>query len=360
MIALIGAGTTGCSFAHLHTESCRGKVDQPLVIFDKGRRAGGRASTYSKDKIRADYGASLIRWKDQPRSIEALSSPEMSVHQLLVSLRDKGILSPLKSPLHPMSGAAALHAYEQGELWVARQGLTPMLLTLIEDLEKVELRLSHHVQKLTYRDEAWWVEGRLGTDQTTFIEGPFSQVVLTMPPEQSAALLQDIAPELAVHVQGADPFAQWAVIAQGSIPWLADYALLESPIDEVSAVFARISHEEKRYDLEGLHGQSTYVLQAKTEWSAKYLFHSKEDIECAFMSELKRLDELWGGWSSLSSVKIHRWRLAGGLVPGQQTHLSDPRGLILCGDAYRGRAYDEPGGLIASLVSAASVVGSLL
>ena len=82
MIALIGAGTTGCSFAHLHTESCRGKVDQPLVIFDKGRRAGGRASTYSKDKIRADYGASLIRWKDQPRSIEALSSPEMSVHQL--------------------------------------------------------------------------------------------------------------------------------------------------------------------------------------------------------------------------------------------------------------------------------------
>ncbi|MCS6932002.1 MAG: FAD-dependent oxidoreductase [Acetobacteraceae bacterium] len=174
-IAVLGAGLAGIACARRLVAA-----GLDVVLFDKGRAAGGRVATRRAEGLSFDHGAQYLRAEGTDFA-EALRQ----------------------------AGAAE---------WPAAGGLVgvPTMSAVPRGLAAgLELRAARHVLALRRQADGWRVlHGeaglvRVGGPQAAsepLDEGPFDAVLCTLPAPQAAPLLSPVAPALA-EAAASVPFA---------------------------------------------------------------------------------------------------------------------------------------------------------
>lgn len=306
MIAIIGAGVSGLALAYQMSHYL--PPDLGIDVFDKGRRVGGRASTFQRDGMIADFGASALKISS---ALELEERWEIDLFDLYPTLSCG--MTPLRPPLHPQSEEEWLQAQRRGELWIAQGGMVSLLECLMRECSSIQIRLSHHVHALVSKTTGWWLEGHIGGAEAPFSFGPYQWVISTAPPEQSASLLKKHSDLLYDRLASVEENPKWSVVCEGYIPWLDGYSILESPPVQLSPILSRVSDEATRLTREvEIPERRTYVLQARAGWSQAHLDTPSEEIFLQLRQEIDELGMRFGSsqTASLEPIKIHRWRLA--------------------------------------------------
>ncbi len=191
-IGVLGAGMAGLSFAQ--------RVKEPCVLVDKGRGPGGRMASRRAPWGHFDHGAQYFTARSDGMDTQAQSWVEEGLAQLW---------------------AGRVGVAEQGRLTSREEGPkryvgTPTMSAIPKALARsLDVRLSHKVLRVE----------RLAGDVPAYqlhteseVVGPFSKLVLTAPPAQSAALLGQVAPKLAARVQCIPMEASWALMVTFAEP----------------------------------------------------------------------------------------------------------------------------------------------
>ena len=194
-------------------------------------------------------------------------------------------------------------------------------------LAGVPLRLGHAVAGLERSSQGWWLAspGRAA-------EGPFDQVVLALPPAQSAALIAGHDEAWAAALAEVPMAPCWTLLAvTDDLDWPWDAAEVT---DGELAWIARGDRAPGRVAGSGV----PWVAHARADWSRIHL----EDDPAAVRDVLRSaLGRLLGGvpdgrWRHL---EVHRWRYARGPQASREGAARNHRfdrnlRLATCGDAF--------------------------
>lgn len=320
-IAVLGAGLAGIACARrLVAAGC------DVMLFDKGRAAGGRVTTRRADGFAFDHGAQYLR---------------PSSDTFAAALRQAG-----------------------AQPWPAAEGLVgvPSMSALPRALAAgLDLRAARHVVALRREAEGWTVlhheasalrPGAPPPAEAPAADGGFDAVLSTLPAPQAAPLLRPIAPALA-EAAAAVPFAPcWTLMAAfpDRLP-LPD--TLRPPAGPIGWA-ARDSAKPGRKI-----GAECWVVQAGPVWSRENLEVSAEAARDALLACLAALA---GPLPPPRHASAHRWRYAVAERPLGRACLWDPAlGLGLGGDWCLGdraeAAWDSGMALAEALVGAAAHAG---
>jgi renalase len=281
-VGIIGAGIAGLS--------CAAELEAAgigCVLFDKGKRPGGRLSSLCLDAMAWDFGAQYLRPGSGPFSRQ------------VASWRDEGLVAPW-------------HAGPEGAL----VGV-PSMASLVEaQCAGRDTRFNAHIHGIDRRANGWWIFGP-GLD-----EGPFDAVVMAVPPVQAIPLLTLHDFPMARELIGVRSLPCWTAMVAFSMPLANVPAYLRNvgPI----AWAARNSSKPGRPESE------CWVLQANAEWSIRNLEierHEAATLLLEAFSEHSATD-----LPDAIFLKAHRWRFSQAFGERRQAAWNEALGLGVCGD----------------------------
>ncbi len=268
-VAVIGAGMAGLSCADrlVHAGHC-------VALFDKGRGPGGRMSTRRMQTalgdVEFDHGAQYFTVRD----------PAFMAQVARWSAR--GVAAPW-----PVAGTGA---------WVGVPGMSAVVRDMAE---QHDVTFGWHVSGLVRREGAWFLSGESadsGRDQ----RGPFDAVVVSLPPEQAAAIvaLHDLA------------LASTALAARSQPCWTAMFAFGEKLTTARDCVRETgvINWAARNSAKPGRRGPETWVVQAKPDWSAANIEMPADDVAARMLDELRKA--LGIAMPDPAVAAAHRWRYA--------------------------------------------------
>lgn len=287
-VAIVGAGIAGLA--------CAERLRQggiPSVLFDKGKRPGGRLSSLRIDAGAWDFGAQYLE-PGNGRFAE-------QVRRWITA----GVLA--EWPAGPPGAVVGV----------------PAMASLVEAAsEGHDVRFGAHVQRIDHRGGHWSLAGGW------LAEGPFGAVVLALPAEQAAPLLALHDLHLAREAAASRSQPCWSLMLAFAAPLagVPDLVRGAGPI----AWAARNSSKPGRPDGE------CWVIQADADWSKRHLEWDPPAAAEALLSAFAAavgLRELPGP----VFAKAHRWRFA--LAPANHaTPLWNPQlRLGACGDWCGGK-----------------------
>ena len=347
-VAVIGAGISGCAFASWLVEERRRRgLKIEVMVFDKGRRPGGRASSKPSpkdEKWEADFGAISFKFDPQIpwRFGQALTDDQSvaRVYQQLLAWIESGTLASVSSPSQEVKSRLRDH-------WIAPHGMGRFVAEILEEMPEIQLLTSHQIKQMSreVNDQSdslssttWSLTGTKSPSGILFREDEFDFLVVTAPPPQAANLLKDIAPSSADRLSQVQAYPQWVARFRGDLPWLTD------PILEVDSTYsesiARVSAEGLKRGQLREKGNELYCVQATPSWSRRYLEHERDDIGALLMTELEKLGAQLSqdpiSPQILSFERAHRWRFSGFevLSGGVGADFDLALGLGCCGDSY--------------------------
>lgn len=310
-VAVVGAGMAGVSCAaRLAAADCE------VLLFEQARHVGGRMATR------------VETWVD-PQGIPHQAAfdhgaPAFTVHspafrRAVDDAAAKGWVAAWSPRLAPGS-FAALHPET---LWVA----VPRMPRWCEQLASgLPFATGRAIDGLERDGSAWRL--RCG-DET--IADRFSQVVLAIPPELAAPLLQGHHNDWAVlaHRWAMRPCWTLSGVAADAPPW--DVARPER------GPLAWLIRNDSKPGRSGDAGCAYWVAQATGDWSRTHLRTPPEEVEEALrLAVAQWLPEpvQWHGtW-------LYRWRFAsaprGNAVSGRKYWYDPALGLGVCGDFVGG------------------------
>jgi predicted NAD/FAD-dependent oxidoreductase len=307
-IAVIGAGIAGAACAAgLH----RAGLD--VTVFDKSRGVGGRMATRRVEWI--DPGGSVFELEfDHGAQHFGARHPRFKLE--MARAERAGVLARWQPHIH----TAWPELPSQTSL-VAVPNMPALARHL---LDRLPLRSEHPVHHLE-RDALGWT--LVMGDRRR--EGPFSSVMLAIPPAQAALLLAGHEDTWANTLQLVRMEACWTLMAATEdFDWPWDAAQPErGPI-------AWVARNERKPGRSAPPGVATWVAHATPAFSKAHLHESPE----AIAAELGRaLQALWPAnrplqWHHLSA---HRWRYARpypGVRSAEACWWDGTLGLGLCGD----------------------------
>jgi predicted NAD/FAD-dependent oxidoreductase len=285
-IAIVGAGIAGLACG-------RALLDRglPVALFDKGRKAGGRMSSRQGDTPAGpaafDHGAQYMTGRD----------PDFRAQ--LAAWQEAGLAAPW-----PAAGEDA---------WVGVPTMNAPLVALARDLP---VRWETRVESLTREETGWRLRGE-GLD-----EGGFRAVLAALPAEQTATLLQDVAPDFA-RIAGDTPSAPcWTAMA--AFP--RRLAIAEDVLRPEGAVGWAARNAAKP----GRPPTEAWVVQASPDWSRDNLERDApavaEDLLATFFAA--------AGIAPVAPAHLtgHRWRYARSGAAGHPLLWEAGSGLGACGD----------------------------
>ena len=295
-IAVIGAGMAGLSCARLlHAGSAE------VVLFDKGRRPGGRLATRRVDGLRFDHGAQYATARGAAFQAFLAGAGER------VAAWDPAAARPRWVGLPGMSALAEA---------AARGGVGT-----VQPLRQVTLIERARSGWLVHHQDAGAVRpGTIGPGGER--AGPFDRIVLALPAPQAAPLLAALGHELAAIVGGVVMDPCWAVmLAYAERQYGADTRTLDGPLSWI----ARDSSRPGRPVL-----PDCWVAHGSPAWSTAHLEWEPDaalaELHAAFIAAT-------GIGGAPIHRAVHRWRYARTERPLGQACLSDAaRGLVVCGD----------------------------
>ncbi len=287
MIGIIGAGMAGLTCA---TELVR--RGHTVRLFDKGRGAGGRMATrrvsiHGAD-LRFDHGAQYFTARGDGFR-KAVSQWEAA-----------GIVARW-----PAAGADA---------HVGTSGMNAPLKAMADGLD---VRWNTRANSLQSADDGWEIGFEEGEPQR------FDSVIVAIPAEQAAILMNDAHRAFADMAGGSQSRACWAVMVafEEKLPLPDAYRDAHGPISWAARNSAK----------PGRGGMERWVLHASPDFSQELLDHTKEDaarrIFAGFSAQhaLPRLEPVY--------LTAHRWLYAMAEPRGGPECLWDePTRLGVCGD----------------------------
>jgi predicted NAD/FAD-dependent oxidoreductase len=264
-IAIIGAGLAGLSCARALRAAGR-----DVILFDKGRAAGGRMATKRLDvagsTIRLDHGAQYITRRD-PAFAALLAECDMA-------------------------------PWPDAERFVPVPAMTALPRTLAMGLD---LRLSRHVARLEATPAGWLVHhlpadavrpGRPLPALAPEIDGPFEAVAMTLPTPQSAPLLEPVAPGLAA--------ALGEVVYAPCWTWLAAFDHRLDLPDMLRPSEGPIGWAARNNAKPGRDAMEAWVVQASPAWSRAHLEDPAAQVAAALRAALPAPPPI--------AEATHRWR----------------------------------------------------
>ena len=260
-VAIVGAGIAGLACA----ERLRlGGIAS--IVFDKGKRPGGRLSTLRIDAGEWDFGA------------QYLEPGEGAFAAKISSWQHSGVLAHW--PAGPPGALVGV----------------PAMASLVEaECAAHEVRFGAQVQRIGQRSGQWWIGG------AELAEGPFAAVILAIPAQQASSMLSlhdlYLAREAAMH--RSQPC--WTLMLAFASPLAGAPHFIRSagPI----AWAARNNSKPGRPEGE------CWVVQADADWSQRHLEQDPAAITATLIQALADaagLDHL----PAPTFAKAHRWRFA--------------------------------------------------
>lgn len=281
-VGIIGAGMAGLS--------CAAELEAAgiaCVLFDKGKRPGGRLSSLRLDGMAWDFGAQYL-----------CPGSETFARQV-TSWRDEGLLVPWQAgPEGALVGV-------------------PSMASLVEaQCSGRDIRFASHVRGIGRRVDGWWIFG------PNLAEGPFRAIVVAVPPEQAIPLLTLHDFSMARGLIGVRSEPCWTVMVAfaGPLRSLPAYLRNLGPI----AWAARNNSKPGRPETE------CWVLQADSDWSIRNLETDRHDVAARLLEAF--IEHSATDLPDVTFVKAHRWRFS--QMSGQrgQTVWNGDLCLGVCGD----------------------------
>ncbi|MFZ9888566.1 MAG: FAD-dependent oxidoreductase [Myxococcota bacterium] len=283
-VAVVGAGLSGLSCA-------RALQDQGVCVkvFDKGRRLGGRLATrlLRDDEVSFDLGAQYF------------TARHPVFLPFVQSWLDDGLIAPWPGPIGAVRPDGGLEEKHGTVRYVAQPGMRSLAERLAEGIDILE---GVRVLRLERRAAGWF----LGCEND--FEGPYDCVLLTIPPEQAADLLEPMAPDF------------WGTLSE----------VRSEPVHAVGFAF----HERLPIRFDGLFVNGTrlafaardsskpgrtkntkhperWVLHATEEFTRAHLDDSGEEVAAALLDELFERTGVEPAQRMTPSLLTHqRWLLA--------------------------------------------------
>ncbi len=310
---MIGAGIAGVSCARALADA-----GHAVQLFDKSRGVGGRLASRRIEWV-DESGSARQASFDHGAPGFAARSPEFT--RFVQEARRAGWLSLWAPAIAPGSREAA----DALALSVPAPDMPSLCRRL---LGGIPVRLSCKVDALRRDEGGWQVE----CEGMTVAEG-FSRVVLALPPQQSAPLLQPHRADWAQQARGLSMLACWTLmgVAEHSDAAGWDLAL------PTHGPLSWITRNESKPGRAGAPGLAHWVAHATADWSRMHLEAGAADVQALLQAALA---DWLGHPVSWRHALVHRWRYAS--VPRANAKLSGrfrwdaSLGLGVCGDAMGG------------------------
>lgn len=308
-IAIIGAGLAGLTCARqLQAQG------HTVIVYEKSRVLSGRMSTRETELGGFDHGAQYFTASSDPFKKE------------LVEWRKAGWVAAWEGKLVSLEDGVATTPARTAERAKLRFVAVPGMGALGQHLaEGLDVRTEQLVKRIERSGEQWMlsVQADAAADATA-TAGPFDAVVVAVPANQAAVLLE-AAPELAQEAAKAPLAPCWSLILgfQDSLGLGYDGAWVQN--SRLSWIARDTSKPHRR---PGEH----WVVHASTAWSEEHL---EDDHERAKEKLLKAFHEATGSQVQPIYVSAQRWRFARATQPLDRDFLWDAQSRIgVCGDWF--------------------------
>lgn len=267
MVGIIGGGMAGLTCA---TELARRGINS--TVFDKGRGPGGRMATrrtaVGDREVSFDHGAQYFTASDP--AFTAVCD-EWQAH---------GVIAPW-----PAAGESAL---------VGTSGMNAPLRHMAEALD---VRWGERVEKISRIGDRWRV---VVGDQTH----EFAQLMVSVPAEQAAALLAEVAPDIARQAASITSDPCWTVMAVFAEP-------LDIATDVLRNDSAPIPWAARNGAKPGREGAESWVIQGSPDYSREILEQTPDEICPMMLAQF--FDQAGIAAVEPAHCAGHRWRFA--MVP---------------------------------------------
>ncbi len=283
-VAIVGAGMAGLACG----EALAAAGIRP-AIFDKGRRPSGRLASrlivVDGQAYAFDYGAQYMTAR-APAFVERLRSWARA-----------GIAAPW-----PAAGADA---------WV---GVPSMDAPLGAMAAPLGVRWSAQVTAIERGAGGWCLH------MGDAVEGPFDELVLALPAEQTAALAAAAGSPLAALAQRHASRPCWTALIA------FDRSIGAPPLlDGVGVIDRAVRNTAKPGRVAG----EAWTVHADADWSARNLEAPREEVARRLCAALGARIE---GLPAPAHASAHRWRYARSAAAGLGHWRDESAGLTACGD----------------------------
>jgi predicted NAD/FAD-dependent oxidoreductase len=275
-IAVVGAGLAGPVAArrlvgHGHR----------VVVFDKGRGPGGRASTRRRERFAFDHGAQYFTARDE------------RFRATVDAWLTRGIIATWTPRVVAFDPDGVRFAGGDDARYVGVPGMDQLGKHLARDLDLVR---ETRVARLERGQGGWSVIG-----EANAVLAESDAVLVTLPPAQAQSLLE-VSPALVTRVSDTRMRPCWAVLLGFDEPVPVEY---DAGFVNVGALGWVARNSSKP----GRDGGEAWVLHASMDWSEEHLEAGPGDIieelrhEFAHRCVDARLPEV-------AFADAHRWRYA--------------------------------------------------
>ena len=272
-ILIIGGGMAGLSAATALAGS-----GQRIIVLDKGRGPGGRMAARRVEiggkQVSFDHGAQYFTARD-PAFQAAVAAWEAA-------------------------GVAARWPAAGAEAWVGTPGMNACVKAMAETLD---VRWGVRAERMVRTAEGW----RVAAGEQSFTA---ATVLVAVPAEQAAALLAEVAPDLAALAGSVRSAPCWAVMAGFDAP-------LDHAADTFRSDTGPVSWAARNSAKPGRSGAETWVIHASPARSRELIDLPKDEV---------------------AQVLLADFFAATGTVPAAPQHLDAQRWLYALPQAIKGKA----------------------
>ena len=283
-IAIIGAGLSGLSCAR----QLQGQ-GHSVIVYEKGRGVSGRMSTRETEFGGFDHGTQYF------------TADSAGFKKQVSHWKKTGLVVDWQPSLVKLSQGMAKSAGRSKKRYVATPGMSALCRHLAEGLD---IRTEQRITRIEPLGPQWLLALQSDAVPIEATAGPFDAVLLALPAEQAAALLE-VAPTLAKQAQKTRSAPCWALLLgfQTSLDLGYDGAWVDG---SRLAWIVRDTSKPQHRDGE------RWVAHATPAWSAKHL---EDDEERITEKLLKAFHEATGSQVQPVHAWAHRWRYAQATQP---------------------------------------------
>ncbi|MFK7742499.1 MAG: NAD(P)/FAD-dependent oxidoreductase [Planctomycetota bacterium] len=330
-IAVIGAGIAGIACAQALQAAGRS-----VVLFDKGRSAGGRAATRRQNERRFDHGAQFFTARDNRFAA------------VVRRLEAQGSVARWSAPFRTLAAGQWGDDPRPGAVrYVGVPGMSALPRALAAELT---VHASRRVERIDGAAGAYLLAVRdmttsggsaeaspTGTAQERQAYGPFERVVLAIPPRQADDLLRNSSicdGPVAERASALREALQPSLCAMVAFDPLEDAPLGGMFVSD-DAALSWAAHDGGK---PGRDGGASYVLHARADWSIANFDRDRELVSRELLAAFARV--LGRPLPEPVHLVGHRWGFA--LVTADEADAAsaqssfaydESRGLGLVGDA---------------------------
>lgn len=275
-IAIIGAGIAGAACAAALTQQ-----GHDVVVFDKGRSAGGRMSSKRTEQGYLDLGAQYFTARSdafQAQCAQWLQAGTISRWNGRLAVFDGGNLMPSPDNTERYIGQPAMQA------------------PVVQLLNNIHLQCNCQIDQLQFDGKHWQLFSK------GLALGSFSQLLLALPQQQAQQLLQPVlvqSPRLTALFNATALLPCWAVNIQ-----------LDKPLLPYDAIFVKnhsINWLARQASKPGRCSAEHWLLHFSPAFSAQHLETSTEAIAEQTVIALQQIS---GQPIHATTTLCHRWRYA--------------------------------------------------